>query len=685
MDTPAAWSDRARARVTRRRFVEGTACAVITLAGLPTNSEARSVMSTSPASRPGPPRIRHYVTNRGPLVPQRFTSLPLGAVKPGGWLRAQLEGWARGMSGQLDTLWADVGPENGWLGGGGDAWERGPYWADGLLPLAWLVEDEQLMAKSTRWAEAALGSRRPDGFFGPDVDRPQGGGRRPMPGADWWPRMVMLKVLTQHHDVTGDSRVLELLRDYFRFQLRELPGKPLGHYTFWGAERGGENLAAIHWLYNRTGDAWLLDLGELVFRQTVDWTGRFTGNYDAWHGVNTAMGVKQPGVWYAQSGETRYLDAVEAGLRHLMTVHGQVQGTFSGDEMLHGTDPTHGIETCAVVEYLHSLETLLPITGRVDHADRIERVAYNALPAALSPHFAGRHYYQSPNEIACSRGYRSFSTPYADATMVGLRTGYPCCTANLHQGWPKLVAHLWMATLDGGLAALVYGPCAVRARVGPGVEVRFTEETTYPFEETVRLVYDGPAETTFPLELRVPTWAVGASVAVNGQPLAAPTPGTMLRLERAWRAGDRVELTLPMPLRVSRWHEQAAGIERGPLVFALRRRERWTAVGGTAPYSDYEITTDEPWNYGLLEKDLEAGETAFGLERLPVGDQPWMADAAPVVLRARARRIAEWQPYGPATGPLPWSPASSSAPDEDVTLVPYGCTKIRIAEFPTVG
>jgi hypothetical protein len=683
MDTPVE-SDRVHPRISRRRFVGGTAGAVVTLAGLPAAGEGRPAMAAPEALRRAL-RGPLYPGNRDPLVPQRFVPLPLGAVRPGGWLRAQLDGWAHGMSGTLDPLWADVGPENGWLGGGGDAWERGPYWADGLLPLAWLVESEALIAKSKRWVDAALDSRRRDGFFGPDVDRPQGGGRRPMPGADWWPRMVMLKVLQQHHEVTGDARVVELLRDYFRFQLRELPAKPLGHYTFWGAERGGENLASIHWLYNRTGDGWLLDLGDLVFRQTVDWTARFTGKYEAWHGVNTAMGVKQPGVWYEQSGERRYLDAVDAGLQHLMTAHGQVQGMFSGDEMLHGTDPTHGIETCAVVEYLHSLETLLPITGRVDHADRIERVAYNALPAALSPRFAGRHYYQSPNEIACSRGYRNFSTPYADATMVGLRTGYPCCTANLHQGWPKLVAHLWMATPDGGLAAVVYGPCTVRARVGSGVAVRFTEDTAYPFEESVRLAYDGPAGTAFPLELRIPTWAVGAAAAVNGEPLAAAMPGTMLRVERAWRPGDRVVLTLPMPLAVSRWHEQSAAIERGPLVFALRRREHWAAAGGTPPYADYEITTDEPWNYGLLEKDLAAGEAAFALERLPVADQPWTADAAPLVLRARARRIAEWQPYGPATGPLPWSPGDSSAADEDVVLVPYGCTKIRIAEFPTVG
>ncbi|MGD8867279.1 MAG: glycoside hydrolase family 127 protein [Gemmatimonadales bacterium] len=669
----------------RRSFLKKAGAGAIALSVYPVSGTPLGTPSSGPgAGERGSLRNRHYVSNREPLMPNRYVPLPLGSVRPAGWLRAQLEGWAGGMTGQLDEIWPDVGPENGWLGGAGDVWERGPYWLDGLVPLAHAVQDERLIAKASAWIEATLASRRSDGFFGPEEDRLQRGTGREAPGADWWPRMVMLKVLQQHHDATGDERVLDLMRDYFHFQARELPAKPLGHFTFWGQRRGGENLASIHWLYNRTGDAFLLDLGELVFQQTEDWTARFSSEHGIWHVVNTAMGIKQPGVWYQQSGEKRYLTAIELGIDYLMTRHGQVEGIWSGDELLHGTEPTQGVETCAVVEYMFSLESLLPITGSVRHADRLERVAYNALPAALSPRFAGRHYYQMPNQVACTREPHNFSVRHDDDTLIGLETGYGCCTANLHQGWPKLTAHLWMATPDDGLAALVYAPCEVTARVADGVEVRLVEETDYPFEDTVRFVYHGPPDVAFPLHLRIPLWCESAELSINGQPLGQPTAGSVVGVDHVWSDGDRLELHLPAKLSVSRWHERSAAIERGPLVFALRRRERWTAVKGSEPYADYEIRTDEPWNYGLLDEDLQRAEESFQFVAQPPPDRPWSAEAAPIQITARARRIPEWQRYVAMAGPIPWSPIRSAEPDETVTLVPYGCTEIRIAEFPVV-
>lgn len=670
--------------ISRRSFVGRTAAGVAALSMLPCSVLESTATPSAPSGRAiAGSRNRHYFSNREPLVPSRYIPLPLGSIKPAGWLRAQLEGWADGMTGRLDEIWPDVGPDNGWLGGDGDVWERGPYWLDGLVPLAWTLEDERLIAKAMRWIEATLDSRGPDGFFGPVAERRQRGSGV-APGADWWPRMVMLKVLQSYHEATGDERVLELMTGYFRYQLRELPSKPLGHFTFWGQRRGGENLASVHWLYNRTGDAFLLELGELVFGQTQDWTKWFTTEHGIWHVVNTAMGVKQPAVWYEQSGEQRYLDAVESGIDYLMSHHGQVHGMWSGDEMLHGTDPTQGVETCAVVEYMFSLESLLPITGSVQIADRLERLAYNALPAALSPHFAGRHYYQTANQIACTREYHNFSTRHGDDNLVGLENGYGCCTANLHQGWPKYTAHLWMATPDDGLAALVYAPCEMKARVADGTEVRFQEQTDYPFDDTVRFTYRGPSGTAFPLHLRIPHWTEGAELRLNGQQLGDGAAGSIVGVDHTWSDGDRLELRLPAKLTVSRWHESSAAIERGPLVFALKRSEEWTRVKGTEPFADYEIRTDEPWNFGLLDDDLQDPNNAFAIEGKDVLEQPWSIAGAPLEIGARARRIPEWQRYGGIAGPLPWSPIRSGEPHELVTLIPYGSTKIRISEFPVV-
>lgn len=678
--------------ITRRSFVEtaaggAAAASILSLIGPPAAGAARPARRASGAAA-----NEFYPSNRDPLVPSAYVPLPLGKVRPAGWLERQLRGWADGMTGRLDEVWPDVGPDNGWIGGPGDIWERGPYWVDGLLPLGHVLSDQRLIEKANVWVEAALGSRKSNGYFGPTGERPQPGRTRPMPGADWWPHMIMLKVLQNHYEATGDGRVLDLMTDYFRFQLRELPSKPLGHYTWWGKQRGGENLASAHWLYNRTGDAFLLDLGQILYEQTERWGTRHSEDPGRWHVVNTAMGIKQPGVWYAQTGFAEDWDRVDQLIAWLMANHGQPQGIWSGDEELHGTDPRQGVETCAVVEYMFSLESLLPIGGHLGHAELLEKLAYNALPAALSPRFGGRQYYQRPNQVACTLGQRSFTVRHEDDTLIGLVTGYGCCTANLHQGWPKFVQHMWFATPDNGLAALVYGPCEVTARVGDGTEIRLVEETEYPFEETIRFRYEGPSGLRFPLHLHVPSWASDATVRVTGESLTIPIAGTVHRIDRAWNDGDRVELELPMTVRTSRGHENSASLHLGPLVLALSREETWRRVGGGEPFGDWEIVTSDPWNYGIREADLENPAGAFEVRRGDVPEQPWASGTAPGTLSAGSpirvecagRRVDAWRPYGVDTGPLPWSPVRSGHPDERLTLVPYGSTKIRIAAFPVV-
>jgi len=251
---------------------------------------------------------------------------------------------------------------------------------------------------------------------------------------------------------------------------------------------------------------------------------------------------------------------------------------------------------------------------------------------------------------------------------------------------------MWFATPDDGLAALVYGPCEVTARVGDGTEIRLVEETDYPFEETVRFTYHGPSGTAFPLHLHVPSWAGDATIRVAGESLTVPAPGTVQRIDRVWSDGDRVELNLPMKVRSSRWHENSVALELGPLVLALPREEQWKRVGGGEPFGDWEIRTAEPWNYGIRQSDLEEPEGAFEVTRGEVPEQPWASGTAPGKLSAGppvqvvcvGRRVPEWEPYGVDTGPIPWSPIRSGQVDEALVLVPYGSTKIRITEFPVV-
>src|SRR6266566_4754256 len=419
-------------------------------------------LSICRSDSPMTPGMR-YFQNRAPLKATPFLELPLGSIEPLGWLRNQLEIQAEGMTGHLDEVWPDISSTSGWLGGSGESWERGPYYLDGLLPLAYLLKNEKLIAKVQPWIEWTLASQNENGQFGPMVNE------------DWWSRMIMLKVLTQYAEATGDVRVEPFLTSYFRFQAAHLKDRPL---FGWSQARGGENILCIQWLYNRTGDTLLLDLVERIHQQTFDWTEIFI-HFPYWrpqtqyglraHVVNVAMALKEPALYYLHSGKPVHRDAAMKGIQALTTYHGQVNGMFSGDEMLAGTHPSQGTELCAVVEYMFTLENLVRILGDGTYADMLEKVAFNALPATIKADWSGHQYDQQVNQVICSLAKRNWTANGDESNLFGLEPNYGCCTANMHQGWPKFASRLWMATEDAGVAAISYAPCRVQALVADGV------------------------------------------------------------------------------------------------------------------------------------------------------------------------------------------------------------------------
>ena len=188
---------------------------------------------------------------------------------------------------------------------------------------------------------------------------------------------------------------------------------------------------------------------------------------------------------------------------------------YSCDEHLAGRSPAQGSELCAVVEAMYSLEVRLATTGEPALADRLERLAYNALPATLTPDMWAHQYDQQVNQVVCRiSADHVWTSNGPESNIYGLQPNFPCCTANLHQGWPKFVAHLWMRTPDGGLAALAYGPCAVETMVR-GAPVTVIVETEYPFDGRIEIVVRAPSPIRFPLLLRIPGWSQGAVLRVR--------------------------------------------------------------------------------------------------------------------------------------------------------------------------
>jgi hypothetical protein len=625
---------------------------------------------------------KHYPANRPPLSRTEFVALPLGSVKPRGWLKDQLTVQANGLTGHLDEFWPSLS-KSAWKGGDGEAWERGPYYLDGLVPLAYLLEDSRLLEKTKPWIEWILSSQQPNGWFGPPQNK------------DRWPLAIATKVLTQYQEATNDPRVIPLLDRYFQYLKDNPPDWP---DKDWRGVRAMENVVSAYWLYNRTGKADILRVAKSIQSNSFDWISHFLDfPYTAdvmkkgiryghpSHVVNIAMAIKHPGVWYQQSHDEQHKKAVYDGIRSLDEHHGQVAGRFAGDEHLSGRRPTQGTELCGVVEYMFSLENLIEILGDVAFADRLELLAYNANPGTCTPDYWAHQYDQQANQVLCTVAKRDWSTNGDWSNIYGLEPNYGCCTSNMHQGWPKFVSHMWMATHDNGLAAIAYGPNEVKAKVAEDAEVTIVQQTEYPFDGHVQFTLTLPQPTAFPLYFRAPGWAEGVTIGI-GEETIRPKVGTFAVVKRTWKSGDVVELNLPMKLRAESRYNNSISVLRGPLYFSLRIGERYDKIKAyheTLPAADWAIYPTTPWNYGLI-LDRENPAKAITVERKEIGKIPFAQEAAPVVLKVKGRAIPEWQLVHNSAGDPPISPVKSDQPLTDLQLIPYGCTRLRITEFPVM-
>ncbi|NLI64231.1 MAG: hypothetical protein GX367_05800 [Bacteroidales bacterium] len=648
------------------------------------------------------------IFNVSPLLEKTYTELPLGTIKAKGWLLEMLKSQRSGATGNMDNLYPSVmGERNGWLGGDGDQWERGPYWIDGLLPLAYILDDEELKNKVKPWIEWILNSQQESGYFGPSVDYTSEPGLQRDNSADWWPRMVVLKILQQYYSATQDERVLSFMLNYFKYQLQTLPLKPLGNWTFWALYRMGDNLQAVHWLYNLTEEGFLLELGELLHRQGHNFTHMFLhtdamSTFNSIHCVNLAQGIKEPIIYFQQTHDSLYYFAVKKGLADIKKYNGQAQGMYGADEGLHGNNPTQGVELCAIVEKMFSLEKMIEITGDLDFVEQLEKIAFNALPTQITDDFMCKQYFQQANQVKITRHHRNF---YEDAhhggtdVVFGTLSGYPCCFSNMHQAWPKFTQNLWYATSDGGLAALSYSPSEVTACVGKGVKVTVTEDTFYPMDDIISFTFNvdnkKKGRVEFPFHIRIPSWCKRAEIKINGQTLSKDVRSGVEVINRIWKTGDKLELLFPMEVTIQdSWYENSISIERGPLVYALKIEEQWNKIDFKEQekknFGSYywEVLPTTKWNYGIVNFDKKKANDIFEVKLLPHklnSDYFWNSKNAPIEIYVKAKEIPSWKIYNDMAGPLPYSVGVGGVdPIKKIVLIPYGCTTLRVSQFPLI-
>jgi len=634
----------------------------------------------------------NYVSNRVPMMPQQFIKLPTGSIKPDGWLLTLLQLQKDGLNGHLGEISAWLQKEdNAWLKAGGKwGWEEVPYWLRGYAGVAYLFEDKAMLDEAKIWIESILKSQRENGNFGPSADTKG--------TQDFWPNMIALWILQSYHEYTGDARIIDFMTRYFHFQLT-VPDE-LFMRKSWQHYRGGDNLWSVAWLYNRTGDAKLLELADKIHRNTANWTK--STELPTWHNVNVAQGCREPATYYLFIGDSIMMKASYNVQSLVRRTFGQVPGgMFGADEnaRIGFFDPRQGTETCGFAEQMASDEIMMLITGDPYWAENCEDIAFNSYPAAFMPDYKSLRYITSPNMVMSDSDNHKPGIDNAGPFLAMNPFSSRCCQHNHGFAWPYYAEHLILATPDNGAAAVLFNACEAQIKVADGKEIVIKEMTDYPFDTQISFTVEMNEETIkFPFYIRIPSWTQNASFKINGKEIAVNTEsGNYLCIHREWKSGDKVEVNYPMEISYRTWqvNKNSVSVDYGPLTLSLRITEKyveknsaetaiwdskWQEGADTSQWPSYEIYPDSPWNYALQVQSVKLKER----KDLKPGVNPFTQADIPLVFEAYGRQIPEWKiDEYKLCGVLPDEDAVKSDISEKLELIPMGAARLRISAFPT--
>lgn len=595
-------------------------------------------------------------------------------IRPEGWLLRQLRMQADGLCGNLDRIWPDI-RDSAWIGGDREGWERVPYWLDGFIPLAYLLEDGDMKRRADLYIGAILDRQQADGWICPC-------GPKERKTYDVWAHFLIGKVLALYCTFTDSARAKEGLYRSMQCLDRMLRAGEITLFD-WGKFRWFECLIPIGFLYEDCREEWLLELARMLRDQGADYPSYIESwkrPMNQWtfhtHVVNLAMMLKYEAVCCSLFGET-YRNRAEELWQVLEEYNGTAVGTFMGDECLSGIANNQGTELCGVVELMYSCELLFAATGDCVWARRLERIAFNALPAALSDDMWTHQYDQMVNQIACIRfpGKPIFRTNGADSHLFGLEPNFGCCTANFGQGWPKLAMNAFLRADDGVVCSML--PARLHTVIGD-TRVCIAAKSEYPFRFSCKYVVRVQKPVRFALKIRIPEWA--KECRVDGRPVELTGFYT---IEKEWSGEEAVSVCCTDAPRLVKQRSGLWSAEYGPLVFALPVRAQYRkleyeqdGVERRFPYCDYELLPQSEWRYGF-----DGGPLTVCLQE---GDEIPFSSICPSVTLKAGLCPVEWEfadGYDSVCAKMPVS-ASAAGRAEEMQLYPYGCAKLRMTEMP---
>ncbi|MBQ7956577.1 MAG: glycoside hydrolase family 127 protein [Clostridia bacterium] len=590
-------------------------------------------------------------------------------LKPSGWLKRQLEIQAESLSGNLDKMWPDI-KNSSWIGGDKEGWERVPYWLDGFIPLAYLLDNEDMIARAKKYIDAIVSFQKEDGWICPckDEEREE---------YDTWAVQLITKTLTVYYQCSKDARIPEVIYNVLKNYYDLLSGGKIKLFN-WGNARWFECFIAINFVYSIYKEEWLKELGLILREQGMDYNetvSLWERPLNRWrfdtHIVNLCMMLKSEAVSGDIFGE-EYVDNAEYLHDILKKFNGTPVGLFTGDECLSGLSPIQGTELCAVAEQMYSYEILYAYTGDRKWAERLEVLAFNALPATLSDDMWTHQYVQMSNQIACEKfpGKSLFRTNGPEAHLFGLEPNYGCCTANFNQAWPKFALSAFMHNENTVINAIPV-PAELKC---DGKYIKLI--TDYPFENSFK--YEIDAEKDFRFIIRVPSFA--ENVKLNGKNVN--TEDLVFEIN-----AGKTEINIEF--ETSAYFEKRPHdlnkVKCGTLVFSLpvkfsRKMYEYEKDGVERkfPYCDYELLPESKWNYAFADASLK-------VERKEVNSIPFSSENPSVIVKANVAEI-NWgleDGYESVCAKVPES-RSAISETEEINLYPYGCAKLRMTEMPFI-
>lgn len=631
------------------------------------------------------------------LAPKKFLTLPLGQVRPSGWLLNQLQIQINGLAGHEHEFYHWIS-DTDWTGGTqaySNLEEAGSYWFNAMIPNGVLVNHTVINQKTLDFLDYVLDHQDSTGWLGPEV-----GTNKPRFLWARYPFFFGAIQLTEVHPELTD-RVVTAMHKFVALANKMLKNNGEGVEP-WAATRWEDFVVSLQWLYDNhpngnedilidtmkrlkwTGVPWEKVFSEQYFPKTaVEHTPNPFNLPLTWHGVNVAEGLKALPTTFRFTHNQTDLDVASRGWDLLFQYHGRPSGIYAADEYLAGQEAIRGTELCLVVETMFSGSYLYQIIGDPKFADRIERITYNALPATLTGDMWSRQYLQQQNQIASKNmNPNPFPNDGAYSNVFGLEPNYPCCTVNFPQGWPKFVSNAFLTTPDQkSLVHLYLGPFATTTTLASGNKVSVNVDTLYPFSDTLTTTVT--ASSAFTYYVRIPSWVSGGTIAINGGSAKAVNPSNGLQAVSIPAGTTKFVLNLPAKITTESRPHGSVAVHRGPFNFAfdIPRSQKVLARNSQQSLAvDLEFDASGAWQYAIDPSTLQFHTTSPSSLPSPVFD----SGKSPLSITVTACPIS-WSTAGDTFAASPPTNPSCTGRNTTLTLTPLGTTKLRISEFPVMA